>query len=95
MAIEDYVEPEIAVAVALTAAVCSPKVRKVLRTGLVYGVAGALTATEMATTFAAGLSRNIRQATDESARKNGDEDATVAEQPKAAPRHKKDVPANE
>jgi hypothetical protein len=44
MALEDYVEPEVAIAVALTAAVASPPVRKVLRKAAVYGLAGVLTA---------------------------------------------------
>jgi hypothetical protein len=44
MALEDYVEPEVAIAVALTAAVASPPVRKALRKAAVYGLAGILTA---------------------------------------------------
>jgi hypothetical protein len=37
---DDFFESEVAVAVAVTAAVFSPRVRGVLRQGLVYGVAG-------------------------------------------------------
>jgi hypothetical protein len=48
MALEDYVEPEVGVAVAVTAAVtaavASPPVRKALRRGAVYGLAGLLMA---------------------------------------------------
>jgi len=44
MALEDYVEPEVAIAVAVTAAVASPPVRKALRKAAVYGLAGLLTA---------------------------------------------------
>jgi len=44
MAVEDFLESEVAVAVAVTAAVLSPRVRGVLRRGLVYGVAGVLKA---------------------------------------------------
>ena len=42
MAVEDFLESEVAVAVAVTAAVLSPRVRGVMRRGLVYGVAGVL-----------------------------------------------------
>jgi hypothetical protein len=44
MALEDYVEPEVAIAVAVTAAVASPPVRKALRKAAVYSLAGILTA---------------------------------------------------
>ena len=44
MAVEDFLDSEVAVAVAVTAAVLSPRVRGVLRRGLVYGVAGVLKA---------------------------------------------------
>lgn len=46
MAVEDFLESEVAVAVAVTAAVLSPRVRGVLRRGLVYGVAGVLKASD-------------------------------------------------
>jgi hypothetical protein len=42
MALDDYMEPEVAIAVAVTAAVASPPVRKVMRKGAVYGLAGLL-----------------------------------------------------
>jgi hypothetical protein len=41
---ESYAEPEIAVAVAVTAVAASPSVRKVLRKSMIYGVAGVLVA---------------------------------------------------
>ncbi len=44
MDLDDFLEPEIAVAVAVTAAVATPGVRKVLRKGAVYGLAGLLMA---------------------------------------------------
>ena len=44
MALEDFLEPEVGIAVALTAAIGSPRVRKVLRKGAVYGLAGILAA---------------------------------------------------
>lgn len=42
MALDDYLEPEVMIAVAVTAAVASPPVRKVVRKGAVYGLAGLL-----------------------------------------------------
>ena len=44
MALEEYMESEVVVAVAATAALLSPRVRGVLRRGAVYGLAGALMA---------------------------------------------------
>ncbi len=44
MALDDYLEPEVAIAVAITAAVASPPVRKAFRKGAVYGLAGLLIA---------------------------------------------------
>lgn len=40
MALEDFVDPEVGIAVAATALVASPQARQVLRRGLVYGLAG-------------------------------------------------------
>lgn len=57
MALEDYLEPEVAVAAAVTAAICSPKARNWLRRGLVYGTAGVLIAGDAL----AGLARNVSQ----------------------------------
>jgi hypothetical protein len=41
--LDDLLEPEVLIAVGVTAALMSPPVRKVLRKGLVYGLAGMLT----------------------------------------------------
>lgn len=57
MALEDYLEPEVAVAAAVTAAIFSPKARSWLRRGLVYGTAGVLIAGDTL----AGLARNVSQ----------------------------------
>jgi hypothetical protein len=62
MALDDYFETEVGVAVAATAALFSPRVRKVLRRGAVYGVAGALMAGDAVTAFARGVSRSAQQA---------------------------------
>jgi hypothetical protein len=57
MALDDYFESEVAVAVAATAAALSPGFRRVLRRGAVYGVAGVLKATDIATAAARGVAR--------------------------------------
>lgn len=62
MALEDYMEPEVGVAVALTALVASPKVRNVLRQGAVYGLAGLLMAGDAASSLAQGVKRGVQQA---------------------------------
>jgi hypothetical protein len=63
MALDDYIEPEVAIAVAVTAAVASPPVRKVLRRGLVYGLAGAMIAGEKIAGAARQLAQSTQQAT--------------------------------
>lgn len=42
MAVEDFVSPEVGIAVAATALATSPQVRNTVRRGLVYGLAGVL-----------------------------------------------------
>jgi hypothetical protein len=59
---DDFIEPEVAIAVAVTAAVASPPVRKVLRRGLVYGLAGLLVAGDKVAGVARELARNAQQA---------------------------------
>jgi hypothetical protein len=64
--LEDFAEPEvgiaIAVAAAATAAAASPKVRRVVRRGAVYGLAGLLIAKDKVTAAARGLAGSARQA---------------------------------
>jgi hypothetical protein len=62
MALEDYFETEVGIAVAATAALFSPKARKVLRRGAVYGLAGALMAGDAVVGFAKGVGRGAQQA---------------------------------
>jgi len=62
MALDDYFEAEVGIAVAATAALFSPRVRKVLRRGAVYGVAGALIAGDAVVSFAKGVGRGAQQA---------------------------------
>jgi hypothetical protein len=61
MALDDYLEPEVAIAVAVTAAVASPPVRKVLRRGLVYGLAGLLVAKDKITAVGQNVAQGVRQ----------------------------------
>lgn len=63
MALDDYVESEVAIAVAATAALMSPKVRGVLRQGAVYGLTGVLMAGDAAGAFLRGVGQGAQQAT--------------------------------
>ena len=67
MALEDYMEPEVGVAVAVTAAVASPQVRHVLRRGAVYGLAGLLMAGDAVSMLAQGVKRGVQKAVPEAA----------------------------
>ena len=62
MDFEDFVEPEIAVTAVLTAALFSPRARKVIRKGMVYGMAGILTAGDVATAFGRSVRQGVKQA---------------------------------
>lgn len=62
MALEDYLETEVAVAVAATAAVLSPRVRGALRRGAVYGIAGVLRAGDAISSAAPAVSQGAQQA---------------------------------
>jgi hypothetical protein len=66
---ESYVEPEVGVAVVVTAAAASPSLRKVVRRSLVYGVAGALIAFDKVSAAAQGLVRGIRKGATEATSK--------------------------
>ncbi|MGH2478597.1 MAG: hypothetical protein ACRDHW_02935 [Ktedonobacteraceae bacterium] len=58
----DFVEPEIAVTAAVTAALFSPRTRKLIRKGLIYGMAGILTAGNTLTGFAKSVGQGMQQA---------------------------------
>ena len=60
---DDGAEAKVAAAVALTAALFSPRVRGLARRGAVRGLAGALTAGEAIAAFARGVGRGIEDAT--------------------------------
>jgi len=64
MALDDWLDSEVAVAVAATAAALSPGFRRVLRRGAVYGVAGVLKATDVATAAARGIARGASSTSD-------------------------------
>lgn len=59
MAAEDYLDSHVAVAVAATAAILSPRVRKVMRRGAVYGLTGVL----MVGDAISGAARDAKAAT--------------------------------
>jgi hypothetical protein len=61
-AFDDFVESEVAVAAAATAALFSPRVRGLLRGGAVYGLAGLLTAGDMISSVARSAVRFARGA---------------------------------
>jgi hypothetical protein len=62
MAVDDYLESEVAVAAAATAALFSPQVRGVLRKGLVYGTAGVMTVGDGVASVAKGAGRGMQRA---------------------------------
>jgi hypothetical protein len=63
MALDDFLDSECAVAVAATAVALSPRARRVVRRGAVYGVAGVLKATDFTTAAARGVARGASSAT--------------------------------
>ncbi len=67
MAIQDFLESEVAVAVAVTAAALSPRVRGIVRRGLVYGVAGVLKAGDALSSAVQSAAAAAQHAEDSSA----------------------------
>jgi hypothetical protein len=61
MALEEFLESEVAIAVAATAALSSSRVRRVLRRGAVYGLAGVLRAGDAIGAVARDAGRGPRQ----------------------------------
>jgi hypothetical protein len=59
MALDDYLESEVAIAVAATAVALSPRVRRLVRRGAVYGVAGALKASDVVSAAARGVASGV------------------------------------
>jgi hypothetical protein len=66
MALDDYMEPEVGLAVAVTAAVtaavAAPPVRKAFRQGAVYGLAGILMAGDKIAAMARSVKQGAQQA---------------------------------
>jgi UPF0716 family protein affecting phage T7 exclusion len=74
MALDDYMEPEIAVTAAVTAVIFSPQVRGLLRKGLVYGLAGAMIAGDTITSFTRSIGQGVQAA-------QGEQQQPQAQQP--------------
>jgi len=79
MALDDYLEPKVVLAVAVTAAVASPPVRKMLRRGAVYGLAALL---RLGDTVAAAARGVVQQAQEVNASADG---AAASSSPRAQP----------
>ena len=62
MALEDFVDPEVGIAVAATALVTSPQARNFMRRGLVYGLAGAFKLGDAVSSGARGMAESAQQA---------------------------------
>jgi hypothetical protein len=62
MALEDFMDSEVGIAVAATAVVLSPQVRGFLRRGAVYGLAGLMKAGDTLGTAARGVAGEVQQA---------------------------------
>jgi hypothetical protein len=73
MALEDWLESEVAVAVAATTEVLSPKARRVLRRGAVYAVAGALKASDLVAAAARGVAEGVSERPDGAAERPASE----------------------
>ncbi len=62
MALEDFVDPEVGIAVAATALVASPQARSVVRRGLVYGLAALMRLGDTASSAARNVADSAQQA---------------------------------
>ncbi len=60
MPIENFAEPEVAVAAVVAGAAASPSIRNVLRRSAVYGLAGALIAFDRTSAVARGITKGVR-----------------------------------
>lgn len=58
---EDFVTPEVGMTAAVVAVVASPQVRKVVRKGAVYGLAGLLMAGDAVASFARGVGEGAQR----------------------------------
>ncbi len=62
MALDDYLEPEVAVTAVVAAAIFSPRGRQILRKGAVYGLAGVLVAGDALSTAGRNLGQGLQRA---------------------------------
>lgn len=62
MALDDFLEPEVAITAVVAAAIFSPKARQWVRKGLVYGTAGVLIAGDAVTSLARNVGQGVQQA---------------------------------
>jgi len=62
MEFDDFLQPEVAVTAAVAAVVFSPPARRLLRRGVVYGLAGGLMAGDAITSFARSIGRGVQEA---------------------------------
>ena len=75
MDFEDFLQPEVGIAAAVVAVVASPQLRRFVRKGAVFGVAGALIASDAVTSFARGVQQSAQKAA--AAASNGANGATA------------------
>jgi hypothetical protein len=61
MDFDNFFEPEVGIAAVVAAAIFSPRARKAIRRGLVYGTAGVLIAGDAITSFSKNVSQNMQQ----------------------------------
>lgn len=84
MDLDDILDPKVAVAVAVTAVVTSPPVRKAVRRGAVYGLAGLMMAGDRLSHLANSVAEGARHA-GSSAREAADQAAQSVRQSQAEP----------
>ncbi len=61
MPLENFAEPEVAVAAVVAGAAASPSIRHAVRRSVVYGLAGVLMAYDRTAAAARGLTRGVRE----------------------------------
>lgn len=62
MDLDDYVQPEVAVTAVVAAAIFSPRTRRLIRRGAVYGLGGALMAGDAIKSFSRSIGRGLQEA---------------------------------
>jgi hypothetical protein len=88
---EDFFQPEVAITAVVAAAIFSPRGRRLIRRGLVYGTAGALMAGDAVASFARSVGQGFQQAgasvaqTAQNAANQVQEQAKMAEESAAHP----------